>query len=184
MPGPGDTSAASESSTGGGTAFRVGHGYDLHRLDARPPTGQGRELVVGGVRLGHDRGPVSHSDGDVLFHAVTDALLGALGLEDIGQLFPDADPRHAGRESAEFLREAARRARSAGWSVGNVDATVILEHPKIAPHKTAMRENLAGALGASVDRINVKGKTHERVDAVGEGLAVEAHAVVLLTRTG
>lgn len=161
-------------------AFRVGHGYDLHRLEPLPPAGAGKPLVVGGVRLEHDLGVVAHSDGDALFHAVTDAILGALALPDIGQLFPDTDPRHASRDSAVFLAEAVKRARAQGWSVVNVDATVVLERPRLSPHKEAIRANLARVLGGGV--VNVKGKTHERVDAVGEGRAVEVHAVVLLER--
>ncbi|MDX2131524.1 MAG: 2-C-methyl-D-erythritol 2,4-cyclodiphosphate synthase [Planctomycetota bacterium] len=162
--------------------LRIGHGWDLHRLEATPPAGAGRPLVVGGVRLEHDRGVAAHSDGDVLLHAVTDALLGAIGEGDIGQLFPDTDPRHEGRDSAEFVREAAARVARAGWRVASLDTTVILERPKIGAHKDAMRRTLAGLVGADVSRVNVKGKTHERVDAVGEGRAVEAHAVVLLVR--
>jgi 2-C-methyl-D-erythritol 2,4-cyclodiphosphate synthase len=163
--------------------MRVGHGYDLHRLEALAPAGPGRPLVLGGVRLEHDRGPVSHSDGDALLHAVTDAILGALGLPDIGQTFPDTDPRHRGRDSAEFLEAAVGDMRSQGWGVGNLDATVILERPRLSPHKEAIRANLARLLGVGVDRVNVKGKTHEKVDAVGEGRAVEVHAVVLLVKS-
>lgn len=162
--------------------LRIGHGYDLHRLEPLPPAGAGRPLVVGGVRLEHDRGPVAHSDGDVLLHAVTDALLGALGEGDIGQVFPDTDPAHAGRDSADFVREAVGRASAGGWRVASLDATVILERPKIAGAKGRIRETLAGLLGVDVSRVNVKGKTHERVDAVGEGRAIEAHVVVLLVR--
>jgi 2-C-methyl-D-erythritol 2,4-cyclodiphosphate synthase len=137
-------------------------------------------LILGGVRLVHDKGPVSHSDGDALYHAVTDAILGALGEPDIGQLFPDSDPRHESQDSRVFLVEAAQRAARAGFMVASLDATVILERPKLSPHKDLMRANLAGALGVPVDVVNVKGKTHERVDAVGEGRAVEVHCVVLL----
>lgn len=161
--------------------LRIGHGYDLHRLDlAGGP--DVRPLVIGGVRLEHDRGVVAHSDGDALLHAVTDAILGALAQPDIGQMFPDTDPKHGAADSAAFLTEAMRRASAAGYKVGNVDATVILERPKIGPHKEAMRAHLARLLGVEADRVNVKGKTHERVDAVGEGRAVEVHAVVLLVR--
>lgn len=171
------------SAPGAGTPeLRIGHGYDLHRLEPPPPRGQGRPFVLGGVRQEHETGPVGHSDGDVLYHAVTDALLGALALPDIGQLFPDTDPRHEGRDSADFLREAVRRVRAAGYSVVNLDCTVVLERPKIGPVKDRIRANLAALLGVGVERINLKGKTHERVDAVGEGRAVEAHAVVLLSR--
>lgn len=161
---------------------RIGHGYDLHRLEPLGPTGPGKPLVLGGVRLESDRGPVAHSDGDALLHAITDAILGALGMPDIGQLFPDTDPRHAGEDSAVYVKEAVRRARESGWRVGNIDATVILERPKLGTHKAAMRERIAALLGVGVDRVNLKGKTHEKVDAVGEGRAVEVHVVALLVR--
>jgi len=159
---------------------RIGHGYDLHRLEAPPPAGAGRPFILGGVLLDHPVGPVAHSDGDALLHAVTDALLGALGGPDIGQLFPDTDPRHAAADSRVFLAEAVRRVAAAGLALANLDATVILERPRIGPHKDAMRRAIAGCLGVPIDRVNVKGKTHERVDAVGEGRAVEVHCVVLL----
>lgn len=160
--------------------MRIGHGYDLHRLELLGSTAQARPLILGGVRLEHDRGPVAHSDGDALYHAVTDALLGAIAEPDIGQLFPDTDPRHDAQDSEVFLAEAVRRVRSRGLHVVNVDATVILERPKLSAHKDAMRANIARVLGVDVARINVKGKTHEKVDAVGEGRAVEAHVVALV----
>jgi 2-C-methyl-D-erythritol 2,4-cyclodiphosphate synthase len=180
-------------------AIRIGHGYDLHRLEPRPPMGQGKAFIVGGVILpeapakggqgwgvGEARtapvGPVGHSDGDVLYHAVTDALLGALAMEDIGQLFPDTAKENKDRASHEFLSEAVRRVHGAGYAVGNLDSTVILERPKIGPLKKTIRANLAGLLQVPVEMVNVKGKTHERVDAVGEGRAIEAHAVVVLVR--
>ena len=163
-------------------SMRVGHGFDLHRLEPRPPAGQGRELIVGGVKLEFERGPVAHSDGDVLYHAVVDALMGALGLPDIGQMFPDNAPENAGRDSADFLREAARRVAQAGFLIASIDATVILEQPRIGPVKEQMRQNLAHCLSMSASLINVKGKSHERVDAVGEGRAVEAHVVALVVR--
>lgn len=182
--------------TAAGT-FRVGHGWDLHRLEERPPAGRGRALVIGGVHLTGDggagsggvgdrgageRGPVARSDGDVLLHALTDALLGALGMPDIGQLFPDTDEANEGRDSAEFVAEAVRRVRGAGWRVENVDATVILQRPKLGPVKERVRGRVAGLLGVEQWRVNVKGKTHESVDATGEGRAVQAHVVVLLAR--
>lgn len=163
--------------------MRIGHGYDLHRLEFRPPAGKGGPMVLGGVTLESDRGPIAHSDGDALFHAVTDALLGAVGEPDIGQLFPDTDAANAGRDSAAFLREAAARVAKAGYRVGNVDCTVILEKPKLSAHKGAMRANIARVLGVEAARVNVKGKTHEKVDAVGEGRAVEVHVVVILERS-
>jgi 2-C-methyl-D-erythritol 2,4-cyclodiphosphate synthase len=162
--------------------LRIGHGYDLHRLEPRPPQGRGRPFVLGGITLESATGPISHSDGDALYHAVTDALLGALAMPDIGQLFPDDDPRHESADSEVFLREAARRVVAAGWSVANIDATVILERPKLSPHKQAMRENIARVVGLPVSRVNIKGKTHEGVDAAGEGRAVEVHVASLLVR--
>jgi 2-C-methyl-D-erythritol 2,4-cyclodiphosphate synthase len=164
--------------------FRIGHGYDLHRLEPRPPLGQGRPLVIGGVTLEHDRGPIAHSDGDALLHAVTDALLGALAMPDIGQLFPDTDPRHDSQDSRDFLSEAARRVKAAGYRVINIDATVILERPKLSPVKDRMRAVIADLLGVGHTAVNIKGKTHERVDAVGEGRAIEVHVVALLGRQG
>ena len=161
---------------------RIGHGYDLHRLEPCAPNGNGRPFVLGGVRLEHDRGPVAHSDGDVLMHAVTDAILGAIGAPDIGQLFPDTAPENDGRDSRVFLEEAARRMRTAGWEIGNMDMTVICERPKLGARKQEVVQNLAHILGVPAEDLNLKGKTHERVDAVGEGRAVEAHVVVLLTR--
>lgn len=163
-------------------SFRIGHGYDLHRLEPRPPRGEGRPLVLGGMRIEHERGPISHSDGDAVCHAVTDAILGALGEPDIGQLFPDNDPRNESADSAVFLREAASRMAARGFALGNLDVTVICERPKLSPHKQAMIANLARLLGCDRAQVNLKGKTHEQVDAVGEGRAVEVHAVVLLVK--
>jgi 2-C-methyl-D-erythritol 2,4-cyclodiphosphate synthase len=162
--------------------FRIGHGYDLHRLEPVAPAGDGRPFVLGGLAFEHDRGPVGHSDGDALLHAVTDALLGALGLEDIGQLFPDTDPEWEGADSRVFLAAALERVTTAGYAVGNLDATVILERPKLGPRKLELRKALADLLGLPIEIVNLKGKTHERVDAVGEGRAIEVHVVVLLTR--
>ena len=159
---------------------RIGHGYDLHRLEKQHPEGPGRPFILAGVTLEHIKGPVSHSDGDAVYHAVTDALLGALGEQDIGQLFPDDAPEWDGEDSAIFLREAGRRVTGAGFEIGNLDVTIICQKPKIGPHKSAMRHNLAKTLGTSNEDVNVKAKTHEEVDAVGEGRAVEVHAVVLL----
>ena len=161
--------------------IRIGHGYDLHRLAPLSGAGErGRPMVLGGIRFVSEVGPVGHSDGDALLHAVTDAILGALALPDIGQLFPDTDPKWAGAHSETFLAEALKLA--AGWRIMNLDATVILEKPKIGTRKEEVRKNLARILGVDEGRVNIKGKTHERVDAVGEGRAVEVHVVVLLSR--
>ena len=123
---------------------------------------------------------VGHSDGDAVYHALTDALLGAIGEPDIGQLFPDTDLRYEGADSAQFLQAAIDRVKQAGFEVGNVDITVVCEHPKIGPHKATMSANIAGVLGCETNGVNIKGKTHEGVDAIGEGRAIEAHCVVLL----
>ena len=166
--------------------YRIGHGYDLHRLEPLAPGGEGKPLILGGIRFDHDpgfdRGPVGHSDGDALLHAITDAILGALALPDIGTLFPDSDPANKGRDSAEFLDEAMRRCRDAGYRVSNLDGTVVLERPRVIPRKSEMVQRIASLVRARESDINVKGKTHERVDAIGEGRAVEAYAVALLIR--
>ena len=154
--------------------YRIGLGHDLHRLEA------GRPFVLGGVAIAHDVGPVGHSDGDVLLHALTDALLGALALGDIGDWFDDRDPAHAGAESRVFVEAASAAVTERGYRVGNVDAVVVLERPRLGPHKSAIRENVAALLGIEVGRVSVKAKTNERVDAIGEGRAVSAQVVVLL----
>jgi len=154
--------------------YRIGHGFDLHRLEPGLP------LIVGGVKLEHDRGCAAHSDGDVVYHAVTDAVLGALGQDDIGQLFPDNDPKWKGADSRVFVEAAAGRMGDAGYAIGNIDITVILERPRLGPHKATMKANLAGLLGCDVSQVNLKGKTHERVDALGENRAIACHVVVLL----
>lgn len=165
-------------------ALRVGHGYDLHRLEPAPPGGNGRPFILAGVRFDHPTGPVGHSDGDAVYHAVVDALLGALGLPDIGQAFPDTDPAWDGQDSSFFMQQARAAVASRGWGVVNLDVTVICERPKLSPAKERMIANIAGLLGIATDRVNLKGKTHEKVDAVGEGRAVEVHAVVLLSALG
>lgn len=154
--------------------FRIGHGYDLHRLEP------GLKLIVGGEHLEHTHGCAAHSDGDVVYHAVTDAILGALTMDDIGQLFPDTDAKWKGADSRIFVEEAVRRMREAGYDIGNVDVTVILQRPKLSPHKAKVRQNLANLLGCEAGQVNLKGKTHEKVDAVGEGRAIECHVVALL----
>lgn len=167
--------------------FRIGHGYDLHRLEPNGSRGAGRAFILGGVEIEHDRGPVAHSDGDALLHAITDALLGAIGAPDIGQLFPDDDPRNESEDSKVFLEAAARKVREAGYAIGNLDATIVCERPKLSPYKDLMRANIAAGLelaglDVGVDRVNLKGKTHEQVDAVGRNEAIEVHCVVLLVR--
>lgn len=156
--------------------FRVGQGFDVHALVA------GRPLVLGGVEIAHSRGLLGHSDADVLLHAITDAILGAAGLGDIGAMFPDSDPEFAGADSLELLRSAVERVAAAGWQIENIDATVIAERPKIAPYIGTMRAGIADACGVSVSVISVKGKTSERLGFVGRGEGIAAQAVVLLAQ--
>lgn len=160
------------------TAFnvRVGEGWDVHQLVA------GRKLILGGVEVPHSTGLLGHSDADVLLHAISDALLGAAGLGDIGRHFPDTDAQFRGADSAALLAEAARRVRAAGWQIGNVDSTVIAQAPKLAPYIPAMCARIAAALQISIDQVNVKAKTAEKLGPVGEGRAMEARAVALLHR--
>lgn len=160
--------------------MRIGHGYDLHRLEAQPPNGNGRPFVLGGIPVEHASGPVGHSDGDALLHAVTDAILGALGEPDIGRLFPDTDPANDGLDSSVFLKEAVGRMQARDLVIGNLDATVICESPRIAPIAEAMKTRIADLLECGQELVNIKGKTHEKVDAVGEGRAIEVHVLVLL----
>jgi 2-C-methyl-D-erythritol 4-phosphate cytidylyltransferase/2-C-methyl-D-erythritol 2,4-cyclodiphosphate synthase len=155
---------------------RIGTGYDLHRLVV------GRPLVLGGIMIASERGALAHSDGDVACHAITDAILGAAALGDIGQMFPDSDPAWKGANSLELLRQAAARVRAAGYGVGNVDVTIVLERTKIRGYVDTMREAIAQAVGIDVAHVSVKGKTNEGVDAVGSGEAIAAHAVALLVR--
>ena len=156
--------------------LRVGTGYDLHRLI------EGRPLILGGVTIPFDRGLDGHSDADVVCHAVTDAVLGAAAAGDIGRLFPDTDPRWQGADSLALLRGAVAHLRAAGYRVGNVDVTVIAQHPKLLPHLEAMRANLAAALGVPVACVSVKGKTNEQVDSMGRGESMACHAVALVAR--
>ncbi|MDF1810118.1 MAG: 2-C-methyl-D-erythritol 2,4-cyclodiphosphate synthase [Phycisphaerales bacterium] len=164
--------------------IRIGHGYDLHRLEVQAPVGDGRAFVLGGVEIEHDRGPIAHSDGDALLHAVTDGLLGAIGEPDIGQLFPDDDARNESVDSRVFLAAALDRVRDRGYVVVNIDITVICERPKLSPYKGLMRANVAAGLQVDVERVNIKGKTHEGVDSIGRGEAIEVHCVVLLAKEG
>jgi 2-C-methyl-D-erythritol 2,4-cyclodiphosphate synthase len=157
-------------------ALRVGEGWDTHPLVA------GRPLVLGGVTIVHSHGLLGHSDADALLHAITDALLGAAGLGDIGRHFPDTDPTFQGADSVLLLQAAAQRVRAAGWAIVNVDSTIVAQAPKLAPHIAAMRERIAAALGLAADAVNVKAKTAEKMGPVGEGRAIEARAVCLLQR--
>jgi len=158
------------------TSIRIGEGWDTHALVA------GRRLVLGGIEIPHAFGLLGHSDADALLHAITDALLGAAALGDIGRHFPDTDPRFAGADSTVLLAEAARRVRAEGYEIGNVDSTVIAQAPKLAPHIEAMRARIAQVLGIAPGQVNVKAKTAEKMGPVGEGRAIEARAIVLLHR--
>jgi 2-C-methyl-D-erythritol 2,4-cyclodiphosphate synthase len=155
-------------------SMRIGEGWDVHALVP------GRALVLGGVTIPFDRGLLGHSDADVLLHAITDALLGAAGLGDIGRHFPDTDDRFRGADSQRLLAEAVARVREQGWEIGNVDSTVIAQAPRLAVHIEAMRERIAQALGVAVGQVNVKAKTAEKLGPVGEGMAIEARAIALL----
>jgi 2-C-methyl-D-erythritol 2,4-cyclodiphosphate synthase len=154
--------------------FRIGEGWDVHALVP------GRKLIIGGVHIPHPQGLLGHSDADVLLHAITDALLGAAALGDIGRHFPDTDERFKGADSSVLLKEAARRVREAGYEMGNVDSTVVAQAPKLAPHIPAMVECIASTLGVAVGQVNVKAKTAEKIGPVGQGLSIEARAVVML----
>jgi 2-C-methyl-D-erythritol 2,4-cyclodiphosphate synthase len=156
--------------------FRIGEGWDTHALVP------GRRLVLGGVEIPFDRGLLGHSDADALLHAITDALFGAAGLGDIGRHFPDTDERFRGADSIVLLREAAKRVRAQGWSIENVDSTVIAQAPKLAPHIEAMRTKIAAALEIPPQQVNVKAKTAEKLGPVGLGQSIEARAVVLLSK--
>lgn len=156
--------------------MRIGEGWDIHRLVADRP------LIIGGVRIPYERGLLGHSDADVLLHAITDALLGAAALGDIGQHFPDTDAQFKGADSTVLLAEAMRRVAAAGYQIGNIDSTVIAQAPRLMPWLPAMRKVIAQALNCAVEQVNVKAKTAEKMGPVGEGLAIEARAIVLLQR--
>jgi len=156
--------------------FKIGEGWDTHRLVA------GRPLILGGVTIPFNKGLLGHSDADVLCHAITDALLGALALGDIGKYFPDTDERYKGAYSTMLLKHTAELVRVKGWQINNVDSTVIAEEPRLSPFIDAMRKNLSEALGLDISKVNVKAKTAEKMGPVGEGLAMEARAVVMLSR--
>ena len=154
--------------------MRIGHGYDVHKLV------EGRDLIIGGVKIEHSLGLLGHSDADVLLHAVSDALLGAAGLGDIGKHFPDTDPRYKGADSLKLLRTVAQRVQEAGYRVSNIDVTMIAQRPKLRPHIPQMEENIAAAVGVDVGRVNVKATTEERLGFTGEELGMACHAVCLL----
>lgn len=154
--------------------MRIGHGYDVHRLMA------GRKLILGGIEIESEMGLDGHSDADVLAHAITDAILGAAAMGDIGAHFPDTDPEWEGADSIELLREIVRRVAEVGWAVGNVDATVVLQRPKLRPHIDAMRARLAEALGVEIGAVSVKATTGEGMGFVGTGEGAASHAVALL----
>ena len=154
--------------------LRIGEGWDVHALVP------GRPLVLGGVQVPYERGLLGHSDADALLHAITDALLGAAGLGDIGRHFPDSDERYRGADSVALLVEAARRVAQEGWQIGNVDSTITAQAPRMAPHIPAMRARIAQALGLEETQVNVKAKTAEKLGPVGQGQSIEARAVVLL----
>ncbi|MBQ1515572.1 MAG: 2-C-methyl-D-erythritol 2,4-cyclodiphosphate synthase [Lachnospiraceae bacterium] len=157
--------------------IRIGLGYDVHRLT------EGRDLIIGGVKIPYELGLLGHSDADVLLHAVMDALLGAAALGDIGQHFPDNDPAYAGADSLALLRAVGRILSDAGWTVGNIDATIIAQRPKMAPHRERMRANIAEALGIDVSQVSVKATTEEGLGFTGEGLGISAQAICLIEDT-
>lgn len=156
--------------------IRIGEGWDVHALV------EGRKLILGGVEVPHTLGLLGHSDADVLLHAITDAVLGAAGLGDIGRHFPDTDAQFKGADSAALLAEAMRRVRAQGWELVNVDSTIVAQAPKLAPHMLAIRASVAKALGVAEDQVNVKAKTAEKLGPVGEGKSMEARAIALLMR--
>ena len=154
--------------------MRIGHGFDVHRF------GPGDHVMLGGVRIPHDQGLVAHSDGDVLLHAVCDALLGAIAAGDIGRHFPDDDPAFAGADSRALLRQVVARVHAAGWCLANIDSTLVAQAPRMAPHIAQMRDNLASDLRTDAASVNVKATTTEKLGYVGRGEGIAAHAVVLL----
>ena len=156
--------------------FRIGHGYDVHRLT------EGRPLIIGGVNIPHEAGLLGHSDADVLVHAIMDSMLGALALGDIGKHFPDTDERYKGADSIELLRQVAKIIGTNGYSVANIDSTILAQAPKMAPHIEQMRKNVADAIGIDVSCVSVKATTEEKLGFTGEKKGIAAHAVCLLTR--
>ena len=154
--------------------MRIGHGYDVHRLV------EGRPLILGGVHIPYEKGLLGHSDADVLLHAVSDALLGAAGLGDIGKHFPDTDPQYKGADSLELLRIVVSRVKEKGYRISNIDVTMIAQKPKLRPHIEAMEQNIAAAVGIPAERVNVKATTEEQLGFTGTGEGMRCHAVCLL----
>lgn len=157
--------------------IRIGHGYDVHRLI------EGRDLIIGGVNIPYEKGLLGHSDADVLVHAILDAVLGALGEGDIGKHFPDTDDRFKGINSMLLAENVASLLNSKGYRIGNIDATVIAQRPKLSPHIDAMRSNVAHVFGVETDRVNIKATTEEKLGFTGNGDGISAHAVCLITRS-
>ena len=156
--------------------YRIGIGYDIHRLV------EGRELIIGGVKITHEKGLLGHSDADVLIHAIIDALLGSLALDDIGTLFPDTDPKYKDADSMVLLRNVYRKVQQEGYSISNIDSNIIAQSPKMMPYIPKMKEILANKLAINLSDISIKAKTKEKLDAVGEKLAIEANAVVIVKK--
>lgn len=157
-----------------GLPYRVGIGYDIHRLE------ENRELIIGGIKIPYEKGLLGHSDADVLIHAIIDALLGALNLQDIGTLFPDTDPKYKGADSTLLLKHVVNLVREKGYEIGNIDTNIIAQAPKMMPHIPAIKQKLAETMNIDIENISVKAKTKEKLDAVGEKLAIETNAIVIL----
>lgn len=154
--------------------YRVGIGYDIHRLE------ENRDLIIGGIKIPYEKGLLGHSDADVLIHAIIDALLGALNLQDIGTLFPDTDPKYKGADSTVLLKNVIELVTQKGYKIGNIDSNIIAQAPKMMPHIPAIKQKLAEVMGINLEQISVKAKTKEKLDAVGEKLAIETNAIVML----
>ncbi|OVA16958.1 2-C-methyl-D-erythritol 2 [Macleaya cordata] len=169
-----DTTTSTSKNSSKSLPFRVGHGFDLRRLEPAYP------LIIGGLYIRHNLGTKTYPHGDVLFNSVVDAILGALGLPDVEEMFPDSDPKWKGAASSVFMKEAVRLMHEAGYEIGNLDATLILQKPKLSPHKETIRANLSKLLGADLSVVNFKAKTH--VDSLGENWSIAAHIVVLMMR--
>ena len=156
--------------------YRIGLGYDIHKLT------QGRDLIIGGVKITHEKGLLGHSDADVLIHAIIDALLGALALDDIGTLFPDTDPKYKNIDSTVLLKDVYEKISQMGWSIVNIDSNIIAQEPKMMPYIPKMKRILCDILELNLDELSIKAKTNENLDAVGQKLAIEAHAIIMLKK--